>query len=178
MSNDFTSWHVGVAAEAIAAAQFARCGYDVSVQYGANQPGYDLIVGNDKRLLKVSVKGSQNRAWMLCPGYLSEKNKTYHAAINAWKKVHNDKGVVLCFVQFRGVELREMPRVYLAAPDEVAERLHETRNGEGDTVLYEERAWGKRATASGTVDKIPASWEFSEKRIEQLFTPGQSGKSG
>ena len=35
----FGSWHVAVAAEAIAAAQFARCGVDVSVQYGANHPG-------------------------------------------------------------------------------------------------------------------------------------------
>ena len=41
--NTFSSWHVGVAAEAYAAALFARCGYDVSVQYGANQPEYDLI---------------------------------------------------------------------------------------------------------------------------------------
>lgn len=31
------SWQVGVAAEVFAAGQFARCGYDVSVQYGANQ---------------------------------------------------------------------------------------------------------------------------------------------
>ena len=38
-----TSWHVGVAAEAFVAAQFARLTYDVSVQYGANQPEYDLI---------------------------------------------------------------------------------------------------------------------------------------
>ena len=37
----FSSWHVGVAAEACAAGQFARCGLDVSVQYGANQPAYD-----------------------------------------------------------------------------------------------------------------------------------------
>ena len=43
-------WHVGVAAEAYVAAMFARCGYDVSVQYGANQPEYDLIaVSGDKR---------------------------------------------------------------------------------------------------------------------------------
>jgi hypothetical protein len=154
MGKTFTSYHVGVDAEAIAAAQFARCGYDVSVQYGANQPGYDLVVGKGKRLLKVSVKGSQNKAWMLCPGYLSDKNRTYRAAINAWKKHHNDIGVVLCFVQFQGVDIREMPRVYLATIDEVAERLRQTRNGEGDTVLHEERVWGKRATASGTVSKL------------------------
>lgn len=40
---EFNSRHVGVSAEAYAAALFARCGYDVSVQYGANQPEYDLI---------------------------------------------------------------------------------------------------------------------------------------
>jgi Holliday junction resolvase-like predicted endonuclease len=165
----FTSWHVGVAAEAIAAAQFARCGYDVSVQYGANQPGYDLIVGKGKRLLKVSVKGSQKKAWGLCQGYLNDKNQTYHAAINAWKKDHNEIGVVLCFVQFQGIEVNEMPRVYLATPDEVAKRLHETKKSGGDTVLHERKEWTKRASASGTIDAIPNSWRFSERRIEELF---------
>ena len=33
-----SSWHISVAAKAIAAGQFARCGFDVSVQYGAGQP--------------------------------------------------------------------------------------------------------------------------------------------
>jgi hypothetical protein len=55
-----TSWHISVAAEAIAAAQFARCGFDVSVQYGADQPEYDLIVAKGDHLLKVSVKGSRD----------------------------------------------------------------------------------------------------------------------
>ena len=52
------SWHVGVAAEAMVAAQFARYGYDVSVQYGADQPEYDLIASRGDEILKVSVKGS------------------------------------------------------------------------------------------------------------------------
>jgi hypothetical protein len=52
-----TNWHVATAAEAIAAAQFARLGFDVSVQYGANQPEYDLMVHNGEHALKVSVKG-------------------------------------------------------------------------------------------------------------------------
>ena len=38
-----TPRNVAVAAEAFAAAQFARLGFDVSVQYGANQPEYDLL---------------------------------------------------------------------------------------------------------------------------------------
>ena len=33
-----SSWHIGVAAEAFVAAQFARYGVDVSVQYGAILP--------------------------------------------------------------------------------------------------------------------------------------------
>jgi len=45
-----SNWQVATAAEAIAAAQFARLGYDVSVQYGANQPEYDLIISMGPRL--------------------------------------------------------------------------------------------------------------------------------
>jgi len=52
------SWHVGIAAEAFAAGMFARCGYDVSVQYGANQPEYDLMIASGEKVLKISVKGS------------------------------------------------------------------------------------------------------------------------
>lgn len=63
-----TSWHVGVAAEAFAAGQFARYGYDVSVQYGANQPEYDLIAVSGDKMLKVSVKGSQEGSWGLTQG--------------------------------------------------------------------------------------------------------------
>jgi hypothetical protein len=37
-TSTFSSRHVGVAAEAFAAAVFAQCGVDISVQYGANQP--------------------------------------------------------------------------------------------------------------------------------------------
>jgi hypothetical protein len=58
-------YHVAVAAEAYAAAAFARAGYEVSVQYGANQPGYDLVVVKENRILKVSVKGSSDGGWMV-----------------------------------------------------------------------------------------------------------------
>ncbi len=51
-----TSWHVGVAGEAFAAGQFARFAYDVSVQYGANQPEYDLIAVDGDKMLKISIK--------------------------------------------------------------------------------------------------------------------------
>jgi len=48
-------WHIAIAAEAFTAGLFARLGYDVSVQYGADQPEYDLIVSKGDSILKVSV---------------------------------------------------------------------------------------------------------------------------
>ena len=67
-----TPWHVSVAAESITAALFAQCGYDVSVQYGANQPEYDLMVAKGERLLKISVKGSQDGGWGLSQSFMNK----------------------------------------------------------------------------------------------------------
>jgi len=55
---------------------FARLGYDVSVQYGANQPEYDLIITKGERILKVSVKGSQEGGLGLTKSY--EKDVSFH----------------------------------------------------------------------------------------------------
>ena len=166
MPNEFTSWHVAVAAEAIAAGLFARCGYDVSVQYGANQPEYDLIVADGECLLK--VKGSQDGGWGLCQSYLTPKKADYHAAIDRWVARHKPR-TVLCFVQFKGVEPTAMPRVYLATPAEVAQRLRESAKGRGDTILYERHSWGPRARGAGTVEEIPSRWQFSPQRVDELF---------
>ena len=114
MKKNISSWHVGVAAEALAAACFARCGYDVSVQYGANQPEYDLIVARGDQLLKVSVKGSQDGSWGLCQGYLTRKAADYCAAVDKWIQRHKAR-TVLCLVQFKGVGLDQMPRIDLAS---------------------------------------------------------------
>jgi len=161
-----SSWHVGVAAEAIAAGLFARCGFDVSVQYGANQPEYDLVVAKGDSLLKVSVKGSQDGSWGLTQSYLESAN--YHRAAERWLSRHKPR-TVLCFVQFKGVSLSELPRVYLATPKDVAARLKDTANGRGDTILYEEHTWGPRAHATGVTERIPPHWRFSAERVEQLL---------
>lgn len=162
----FSSWHVGVAAEAFAAGLFARCGLDVSIQYGADQPEYDLIIASGERMLKVSVKGSKDGSWGLTQSHLKEAN--YHGAIDLWLLRHKPRTIV-CFVQFKGVEMQDLPRVYLASPQEVAERLRHTAKGRGDTILYEEHTWGTRAHGSGTVEKVPDEWRFSAKRVEQLL---------
>jgi hypothetical protein len=175
-----SSWHVSVAAEAITAAQFARCGFDVSVQYGADQPEYDLIVAKGHRLLKISVKGSQDWGWGLTQSYLAQATKRsgrkadYHGAIGLWLEKHGHR-TVFCFVQFGGVKPDQMPRLYLATPAEVAQRLRETSKGRGDSILYEHQEWTTRAHGTGTVDAIPAAWTFSEQRIHELLTQSYTG---
>lgn len=166
MSKPISSWHVGVAAEAIAAAQFARCGFDVSVQYGANQPVYDLVVVRGDKTLKVSVKGSQDGGWGLTQSHL--ENADYHGAIKKWLGRHKGP-TIFCFVQFRNAELNQMPRLYLATPREVADHLRQAAAGRGETVLWERKVYGPRAKAAGTVDEVPEAWIFSKSRIEQLL---------
>jgi Holliday junction resolvase-like predicted endonuclease len=173
MANALSSWHVGIAAEAIAAAQFARCGYDVSVQYGANQPEYDLIVARGDEMLKVSVKGSQDGSWGLCQSYLERGRADYRQAIDRWLGKHKPL-TVFCFVQFSGAALDQLPRLYLATPEEVAQRLRDTAGGRGDTILYERHTWGPRAYGWGTTDEIPSSWTFTASRIAELFGTARS----
>ena len=159
------SWHVAAAAEAFAAAQFARCGWDISVQYGANQPEYDLVAVNENRMLKISVKGSRDGAWGLTQSHLSNAN--YHGAVDTWLARHFKK-TVFCFVQFCGVDLHTLPRMYLATPVKVGNWLKKAAAGRGDTILYEHHAWDKRAQAAGTVDRIPDYWALTEQRINDL----------
>ena len=160
------SYHVGVAAEAFAAGLFARCGLDVSVQYGANQPEYDLVVARGDDMLKVSVKGSQDGGWGLTQSFL--KNADYHSAVDHWLARHRHR-TVLCLVQFYGVQLDALPRVYLATPTELSVHLKSAAGGRGDSILNEDHTWSKRAKAAGTRDRVPESWRFSLHRIEELF---------
>ena len=164
----FTSYRVGVAAEAIAAAQFARLGYDVSVQYGANQPEYDLMIAKGSQMLKVSVKGSQDGSWGLTQSYLTRGKADYAVAADTWHARHSAR-TVLCFVQFKGVSADELPRMYLATPKEVVAQLKRSAGGRGETILYEHKAWSARATGAGTVDAVPTSWKLTAARIDKLL---------
>ena len=153
----FSSWHVGVAAEAFAAGLFARCGLDVSVQYGADQPEYDLIIARGDKMLKVSVKGSKDGSWGLTQSYLKQAN--YHGAVDAWLKRHKPR-TIFCFVQFKGVAEDQMPRTYLATPKDVASRLLATAKGRGDTILYEKHTWGPRRLGQAPSSKFRSSGSF------------------
>ncbi|UVI32110.1 hypothetical protein [Paenibacillus spongiae] len=158
------SWHVSVAAESITAFLFARIGFDVSVQYGANQPEYDLMVSKGDNIMKVSVKGSRDGGWGLTQGFKKEV-VSYHEAIDLWLLKHSKK-TIFSLVQFIGVQINEMPRVYVASPYEVAALMKNARNGIGDTVLREKKVWTK---AQYRDDLIPSKWIFSEQRINELL---------
>ena len=151
MKKKVSSWHIGVSAEAFVAAQFARYGIDVSVQYGANQPEYDLIATRGDQMLKISVKDGD-----------------YHKAIDLWLAAHGKK-TVFCLVQFMGTDENEMPRIYLARPSEIAEELHKARAGAGETVLREYHEWTNRSVAAGTVDVIPEDWKMTKERADYFM---------
>jgi hypothetical protein len=72
-----------IAAEAYTACLLAQAGYDVLVQYGANQPHYDLMAVKHMRKLPISVKGSQDGGWMLAVKYVGN-GVDYHEAIDKW----------------------------------------------------------------------------------------------
>jgi hypothetical protein len=159
------SWQVATAAEGFAAAQFARCGWDVSVQYGANQPEYDLVAVDGGRVLKVSVKGSKDGGWGLTQSFITDAD--YHGAADKWLAKHGKK-TVFCLVQFKDTTVVTLPRMYLATPHEIAEWLKAAAKGRGDTILYERHVWTTKGCGSGTTDIIPDSWRFTENRLEEI----------
>ncbi len=69
------------------------------VQYGANQPHYDLVANKGDTFLPISVKGSQDGGWALAVKYKNE-DVSYHEAIEAWLHAQRDD-VIFVFVQFR-----------------------------------------------------------------------------
>ncbi len=159
-------FHVAVAAEAFAAGLLAQAGCDVSVQYGANQPEYDLIVSRVDRFLKISVKGSQDGGWGLIQNY-KKQGVSYAEAAARWAASQSQK-VIYCLVQFQGKPLGTCPDVYLASVAEIAAQLKSSRNGHGNTILYVDYTY-KKGIASGSSDRLPQSWKFSTARLEQVF---------
>jgi hypothetical protein len=159
-----TTYQVKIAAEAFAAGFFAHAECDVSVQYGANQPIYDLIAARPPKLVGVSVKGSQDGSWGLTQSHLVAAN--YASAIDAWLVRHAE--VLFCFVQFQRVAVGVVPRAYLASASEVAAHLRTARGGLGDTILHEQHTYS-RGRAAGLTDSIPASWVLDRARIDHFL---------
>lgn len=155
-----------IAAESYAASVLAQAGYDVLVQYGANQPQYDLVAVQGARFLPVSVKGSQDGGWMLAVKYkLKGMGVTYHQAIDSWLAAQRDD-VIFVFVQFLGVALGDAPRIYVARPPEIAAHMKTQCDGRGHGALHEN--FGGQRSRSRYNHRIPSSWLFSQQRIDNV----------
>ena len=153
-----------IAAEAYAACLLAQAGYDVLVQYGANQPHYDLIAVKGKRMLPISVKGSQDGGWMLAVKYV-KPGVDYIQAADRWLAAQRED-VVFVFVQFMDVSIGEAPRVYVARPIEIAAHLKTQRGGKGHGALHEN--YGEKRPNSKYDHRIPAGWLFRLGRIDAI----------
>lgn len=152
-----------VAAEAFAAGVFAQAGYSVFVQYGANQPGYDLMVSNDESTLQVSVKGSNNGGWILAA---KEKGKSWQDALDAW--IAKNKSFVFCLVQFHKVSAGAMPNMYLATGSEIGIELsHHWFGKEMSSSLYENYVPTK-GKYKGETTSLPMEWRMNEQRIREV----------
>jgi len=128
------------------------------------------MIAKGERVLKVSVKGSQDGGWGLSQSQLSKlRQANYHGAADEWLVKHK-KGTALCLVQFQGVLDHELPRLYLAWPGEIAKRLKEASGGRGDTILYEDYTRGPKAAGAGTREILPKEWRMSRERVEVLLS--------
>lgn len=173
--NKSMSWPITVGAQGIAAAQFARCGFDVLMQAGHDKPWYDLVVTKAGNLLKIAVKGSEDGRWCLAQSYQrggnnSSKLSDGHRAIDLWLDIHGSR-TVYCLVQFEDVALNQLPRIYLATPMEIAQRMRESAERLGDPVLYEQYEWTSPETGYTSIEALPSGWLFSDDRIHDLVFP-------
>jgi hypothetical protein len=183
-----TTWPITVGAEGIAAAQFARCGFDVLVQASRDKAWYDLVVSRAGNLLKISVKASDDGEWRLTSGYARSDQTIGGAsfdmrnAIDRWQASYGSR-TVCCLVQFCGVSIDEMPRIYLALPGEVAQMMRETASRIGRCTVCERYEW-MLPDGSPKLETLPSSWRFSPYRIEELLAehaaklPASFGISG
>jgi Holliday junction resolvase-like predicted endonuclease len=153
-----------IAAESYSASLLARSGYDVLVQYGANQPHYDLVASKGERFLPISVKGSQDGGWMLAVRYVKE-GVNYHQAIDKWLESQR-RDTIFLFIQFLGVAISQCPRAYIATPNEIAAHMKTQCHGRGHGSLQEDI---KRGSPKSKYDhRIPESWGFTSERLNSI----------
>jgi hypothetical protein len=164
---------MSVGAEGIAAAQFARCGFDVLVQAGRDKPWYDLVVTKTGNLLKVSVKASDNGEWALASGFTRRVAETNGmridnlSAIDMWRSGYGSR-TVCCLVQFEGAAIHELPRVYLASPDEIAANMRQVAARTGRCTLLEMYEWTS-PNGARNIEMLPEKWHFSQDRVQELL---------
>lgn len=160
--------HVSAAAQNIAAAQFSPQGFDVLEQAGRSRYSHDLGVASPGGMMKIMVHGSMDGLWELIDPYLvkaRQRKEDYHRAIDLWLERH--RHTTCCLVQFDLSNLNGMPRIYLAASAEVADRLHENTEMLGETAVP--AGYGRFGDADWE-ESLPRRWRFSRERDSELMS--------
>jgi hypothetical protein len=164
--SEILPYHIKIAAEAFAAGLLTHAGYDVLIQYEANQPDYDLAIGKrNHTLTRISVKGTQLAGWTLAGRYVREAN--YIRAADEWMHAQSD-GLIFFLVSFYEVPLGTCPDCFVATPQEIAQQLKSQRGGLGHGSLALKRS-PKRGAGAGTIDAVPETWRFSLARMNKLM---------
>lgn len=168
-STKTSTWPISVGAEAIATAQFARCGFDVLAQSLRDKPWYDFAVTRAGNLLKISVKASEDGSWNLTQSFSRPGAKSFdcRSAVDFWVDSQGTK-TICCLVQFEGVTINQLPRIYLAFPYEIAAEMRAAAERTDRCALLEKYEWtsidGKRERSA-----LPSNWRFSQERIHELI---------
>lgn len=150
-----SSRQMSVAAESIAAAQFALNGFDVLEHAGQSRFAHDLVVAKSGGMLKLSIYASFGDFQNIIDSYLDREIDTdvrtaSHRAIDAWLR-HHRSGAFCCLVQFDSTDLSRMPAFYLAQAPQFAALLHASVD---------------QGEAART---LPTEWGFSQTRIAELM---------
>jgi hypothetical protein len=142
---------------------------DLLVKYGANQPLYDLMITRCGKAIHVSVKGSQDGGSGLNQNF--KRGRLYNEAADVWPLLIRTKTSFIVSYS-SGRRVGRMSACLLVTVMDIAERLKASRNGLGNTVLWENHCY-KMGLAKGCTDKLPDEWRFSLKRLNQ-FLPESS----
>ena len=158
-----------IAAESFTASLLAQAGYDVLVQYGANQPHYDLVAVKDKRILLVSVKGSQDGGWMLASRYVKE-GVNYHQAIDQWLTSQRDD-IVFILVQFQGVSIGQAPASMLPAQLKLPSNCDLTETAK--VMAHYKKTCGA-ITQNQVTQTTPLNLGYSHMSASTAFSPNKA----
>lgn len=153
---NISSRQMSVAAESIAAAQFALNGFDVLEHAGQARFAHDLVVAKSGGMLKLTVHASFGGFQNIIDAHLDRELDTdvrtaSHRAVEAWLRNHRTDALC-CLVQFDSEDLSRMPVFYLATAPQFAALLHTSIDNQAV------------ATQS-----LPVEWSFSKSRIAELM---------
>jgi hypothetical protein len=150
----FSLYHVSISAEGFVCGALAHCGYDVLVQYGANQPLYDLVAIRGRQRLLINVKGSSQKAWKLTqPKKAAPKRNngiTIPQAYAIWKRRYA-RNALFALVYFPpNLSKGTAPEIYMVSKKEIV-------------------ASKKLSNSARFLHKdIQPGWKFSQSRIDAL----------